>query len=136
MSNVEIVRRALVLTTDSREDIPDAELAELLAPDVVIDMSVRVFNPEVYEGYEGVRQYRDSLREVWHDVEFAPQELIENGDQVLAITRMTGSGRGSGVPIDARGGAALYTLAGGKITHIRFIGLDREEALAELRGQS
>jgi ketosteroid isomerase-like protein len=135
VSNAEVVRRALVLTNDRRETIPEDELAELLAPDIVVDMSARVFNPAVYEGYDGLHQYRVDLREVWEDVAFEPQELIEEGDHVLAITRMKGFGRGSGVPIDEEG-MALYRLAAGKIEHVRFLGQSREEALAELRAQA
>ena len=134
MSNADVVRRALTLTNDPREDLPDEELGELFAPDVVVDMSARVFNPHVYEGYEGLRQYRVDLREVWQDVLFDPQELIEDGERVLAITRMTGSGRGSGVPIDEEG-AVLYRFDGGRIDHARFLDLSRDGAVAELRDQ-
>jgi hypothetical protein len=134
LSNAEIVRRALELTNDPREEIPDEELAELFVPDVVIDMTARVFNPDVYEGYDGLRRYRVDLREVWEAVAFEPQELIERGDRVLAITRMTGSGRGSGVPIDELG-MALYRLGDGRIEHCRFVGQSREEALEVLRDQ-
>lgn len=132
VSNADVVRRVLALTNDPREDLPDEELGELFAPDVVVDMSARVFNPHVYEGYDGLRQYRVDLREVWEDVAFDPQELIEDDDRVLAITRMTGSGRGSGVPIDEKG-AVLYRLAAGRVEHVRFLDLSRDDAVAELR---
>ncbi len=36
---------------------PTTELAEVYAPDVVLDMCARVFNPKVYGGYEGLREY-------------------------------------------------------------------------------
>jgi ketosteroid isomerase-like protein len=133
VSNADVVRRALALTTDPGADLSDEALAELFAPDVVVDMSARVFNPHVYEGYDGLRQYRVDLGEVWQDVAFEPQELIEEGDGILAITRMTGLGRGSGVPIDALG-TVLYRLADGRIEHARFIDPeDHEKALAALR---
>jgi ketosteroid isomerase-like protein len=133
MSNAEVVRRALALTEDPRDDVPDEELAALVTPDVVIDMSARIFNPHVYEGFDGLRQYRVDLRETWHEVRFEPQEIIEQGDLVLAISRMKGQGRSSGVPIDAEG-AALYRLAEGKVEHVRFLGQGgRDEALATLR---
>jgi ketosteroid isomerase-like protein len=134
--NADLVRRALALTSDAREDIPDEELAELLAPGIVIDMSARVFNPHVYEGYGGLRQYRVDLRETWDEVAFHPEELIEEGDRVIAISRMRGYGRGSRVPID-EGGAAVYTVAGGRIHHVRFLGpVGRDEALAMLRAEA
>ena len=109
MSNAEVVRRALVLTNDPREDLSD-----------------------VYEGFDGLRQYRVDLRKVWHDVSFEPQEIVDKGNDVLVTTRMIGLGRVSGVPIDEPG-VVLYQLAGGRIEHIRFIGTSRDAAVTELR---
>jgi hypothetical protein len=37
---------------------------ELMAPDVEIDMSRRVFNPEVFHGLEGMARLRGEIREV------------------------------------------------------------------------
>jgi ketosteroid isomerase-like protein len=135
VSNADVVRRALALTNDAPADISDEELGELFAPDVVLDMTARVFNPDMYEGYDGLRRYLVDLREVWEDVAFEPHELIEEGERVLAVTRMTGSGRGSGVPIDELG-MALYRIGNGRIDHCRFVGQDREEALEALRADS
>ena len=50
---------------------PTRSSAEVFAPDVVLDMSARVFNPQVYEGYDGLRQFRADAREVWETLSSA-----------------------------------------------------------------
>ena len=66
--SVELVRRALEYTNTPAHDAPDEELATVFAPDVVLDMSTRVFNPKVYEGYDGLREFRaDLLEDTYED---------------------------------------------------------------------
>ena len=128
--------RALELTSDERQELDDELLAELFVPDVVIDMSARVFNPKTYRGYDGLRAYREDLGEVWAEVSLEPQMLLEEGEHVVAISRMRGRGRGSGAPIDAEA-AGMWTVVDGRITHSRFLGeMTRDEALAALREAS
>ena len=134
MSNADVVRRALAFASEPHE-ITDEALAEVYAPDVVIDMSARVFNPKSYRGYEGLREYRDDLYETWDDVVLEPEEFIEEGEKTLAISRMRGRGRESGIPIDERA-AGIWTIRDGRIVHSLFLGpMDRDEALAALRDQ-
>ena len=42
-----------------------AAVEELLHPEVEIDMTVRVMNPEVYRGYEGLWRYAADITELW-----------------------------------------------------------------------
>ena len=138
MSNADVVRRALALTNDPRQDIPDEELAELFAPDVVLDLTTRVFNPKVYVGHEGLREFRSDALEIWESLSIAATELIEEGDCVLVRTRVQSRGRGSGVPMEAEG-AGIWTVADGRLKHYRLLapgGVGRDEAIAELRAQS
>ena len=68
----------------------DAEgLAELCAPDFRLDMSDRVFNPEVYSGHDGIRRFMAEVHEVW-----------ETFNVVLALVHSVGHGRWSGLDID------------------------------------
>jgi ketosteroid isomerase-like protein len=132
----ELIRRAYALADDPREDVPDEELAEVYAPDVVIDMSVRVFNPKAYRGYDGLREYRIDLRETWDEVVFDVVEFIEEGESVLVMTRMRGRGRAGRVPIDERG-AGIWTFRDDRAVHHLFLGpISRDDALAALRAQS
>jgi ketosteroid isomerase-like protein len=133
----DLIRRALAFASAPRDDITDDALAEVYAPDVVIDMSSgRVFNPKAYRGYDGLREYRDDLYETWDEVVFEPEDFIDEGEETLVISRMRGRGRGSGVPIDERA-AGIWTVREGRIVYHRFLGaMSRDEALAELRAQS
>ncbi len=133
--SAELVRRALELTTGP-PDLPDEELADLFAPDVVLDLTARVFNPKVYEGYDGLREFRADALEIWESLIISPAEIVEEGNRVLVITRVQSLGRASGVPMEAEG-AGIWTVADGRLTHYRLLGLvSRDEALAALRDQS
>ena len=114
----------------------DEDLAEVFAPDVVLDMSTRVFNPKVYEGFDGLREFRADAREVWETLTVSEAEIVEEGDHVLVLTRVQAQGRGSGIPMDAQG-AGIWTVADGRLKHYRLLApghSDREDALAALRG--
>jgi ketosteroid isomerase-like protein len=117
--NVEIVRRAL----SARR----SEFAELLDPSVRLDLSERVFNPAVYEGYEGIMQWRADVGEVWEAYWSEPEEYYDGDEVVVAFIRERGRGKGSGIEIDRRT-AFLCTLRAGKLTEIRLY-LDRDRAL-------
>jgi ketosteroid isomerase-like protein len=134
--NADLVRRALEYT-NGPTDVSDEELAEVFAPDVVLDMSTRVFNPKVYEGYDGLRGFGDDAREVWESLSISATEIVEEGDCVLVLTHVRSRGRGSGVPIDMSGGAGIWTVADGRLTHYQLLGVvARDEALAALRAQA
>ena len=49
-ANVELVRRVLGAAGNVRIE----RFVELLDPDVRFDLSGRVFNPAIYDGYEGL----------------------------------------------------------------------------------
>jgi len=138
MSNADLVRRALAFTNGASEDPSDAELAEVFAPDVVLDMSTRVFNPHVYEGYDGLREFRADALEIWESLTITATELVEEGDHVLVLTRVQSRGRGSGVPMEVEG-AGIWTLADGRLTHYRLLApqqVDRDDAVAALQAQA
>jgi len=66
--NVEIVRRALIARRN--------EFADVLDPAVRLDLSERVFNPAVYEGYEGIMRWREEARDVWESHRSEPERLF------------------------------------------------------------
>jgi hypothetical protein len=133
-----LVRRSLEFTNAHAEEPTDEELAEVYAPDVVLDMSVRVFNPKVYEGYEGLREFRADALEIWDSLSVTATELIEEGDYVLMLMRVQSSGRGSGVPMEVQG-AGIWTAAEGRLKHYRLLAagdVDRDDAIAALREEA
>jgi ketosteroid isomerase-like protein len=95
-ARTDIIRRAHDAL--NRGDAP--ALAALCAPDFRLDMSDRVFNPEVYSGHDGIRRFVAEVHEVWETFTWEPSNLIEAGDLVLAVVHSIGRGRGSGLEID------------------------------------
>jgi len=130
--SADLARRALELTNGSLET-SDEELAEVFTPDVVLDMTARVFNPHVYRGYEGLREFLSDTREVWEILTMTETEIVEEGDLVLVRTRIQSRGRGSGIALAVEG-AGIWTVADGRLAHYRLLGeVERDEALAALR---
>ena len=84
-----------------------------------LDMSDRIFNPAVYEGHEGIRRFYSEVRDVWASYVWQPEEIIEAGENIVALLRSTGRGRGSGVEVE-RDTAMLWSLSGGRAVAVRF----------------
>jgi ketosteroid isomerase-like protein len=99
-ARAEVVRRA----HDALNRGDARALAELCAPDFRLDMSDRVFNPEVYSGHDGIRRFVTEVHEVWETFTWEPTDLKEAGNFVLAEVHSVGRGRGSGLEIDRRSG--------------------------------
>jgi ketosteroid isomerase-like protein len=127
--SVAIVRRALRLLGESHEQGELSEgLLALCAPDVRIDASRRVFNPEVYDGVAGVCRAIRDITDAWESFHERHDRIIDAGERVLVIQTITGRGRASGVPVEQRG-ALIWTVRDGLIRLIEVF-LDPDEALA------
>ena len=100
---------------------------ELFAPDVVIDMTRRVFNPDTYEGHDGLRRLGREVGEVWGEFQIEPERFIDAGRQVVVIETRRGRGRGSEVEVGMRSGV-IWTIQEGKVVRME-TDLDPDEAL-------
>jgi ketosteroid isomerase-like protein len=120
--NLEIVRRAL---SARRSDFVD-----VLDPAVRLDFSERVFNPDVYEGYEGIMRWRAEVGEIWDYYRSEPEELFDADQAVVVFTRERGRAKGSGVEIAQHPTALLCRLRAGRVSEIRLYH-DRERALRD-----
>jgi ketosteroid isomerase-like protein len=118
--NVDVVRRAL----SARR----SEFEEVLDPALRLDLSERVFNPAVYEGYEGIMRWRADVGDVWDSYRSEPEEFFDRDDVVVVFTRERGRAKGSGIEVDQHPTALLCRLRAGLVTEIRLYH-DREQAL-------
>lgn len=84
------------------------------------------FEP-LYRGHEGVRTALRSWLEAWESIEYRPVEIIDAGDDVLALVRITARGRASGVNVSYEH-PQVWTVDEGKVTRMRVFA-DRREAL-------
>ncbi len=128
--NIEVVRRVHESRAEWNGSSGAALLRELFDPDVRLDMSRRVFNPVVYEGYAGLAQWARDITEVWASFEATVERFADAGDLVVAIVRRRGIGRESGIAVEDHS-ASIWTLRDGRVVEIR-TEFEPAEALAEI----
>ena len=123
--NAEVVRRAHQALNSGDMDA----LVALCEKEFRLDMSDRVFNPAVYEGHDGIRQFYAEVRDVWEIYVWVPEQLIEAGADVVALLRSTGRGRESGVEVE-RETAIVWSVLDRRLTGLRFY-RNRDEAMRQ-----
>ena len=114
LENVELVRRMqeAFLSSD-----PDLALA-FFASDVEWDVRDRP-GGKVWHGPSGVRRAMVEWSEVWEEWQVETERFLEAGeDTVLILWRERGRGKGSGIPMEQRGGI-LVTVDEGRIVRGR-----------------
>ena len=108
-----------------------------------LDAAVSLFGPEIvwhtylvpgagggtYHGHEGIRELWSDARNVFGDFRNEPERLIAAGDRVVAMVRVCGWGKESGVAVEAKI-AHLLTFRGDKVVQVDSYD-DRDEALRE-----
>jgi ketosteroid isomerase-like protein len=119
--NVELVRRALTARR--------SEFEEVLDPEVRLDLSERVFNPAIYEGYDGIMRWRAEVGDVWDFYRTEAEQFLDGDDVVVVLARERARGKGSGIEVD-RTTALLYRLSAGRVSEIRLYH-DRGRALRD-----
>jgi ketosteroid isomerase-like protein len=122
--NVETIRRGyehVITTGDLLEDIAH--------PDFVWDMSTFRNWPErqTYDGIEGARTFLADWTSAWEDWRLEVKELLDAGDDVVAIVHQSGRSKATSLPVDMDF-AQLWTLRDGKEIRMRMYA-DPDEAL-------
>jgi ketosteroid isomerase-like protein len=82
----------------------------------------------VYRGPQAAIDQIGSWTEPFKGFDWRPNQLVLSGDRVMITGRMSGEGRGSGVPVEAEEWH-VWTLRDGRIVHLQMF-LDEEEARA------
>src|ERR1700680_4848186 len=99
-----------VLTTRQDGIARQDEITDLLDPAVRLDLSERVFNPAMYDGYEGLVRWRADIGDVWESYRTEPEELFDGDEVVVVFTRERGRAKGSGIEVDQHPTALLCRL--------------------------
>lgn len=128
--NVEIVSRCVELF-DGRnlaQGLEGLDALELLDPDVELDLSRNIFNPDIYRGRAEIQRWRSMVEEVWDDFHGVAEEVIDAGDKVVVAVKMGGKGKESGVEVNMQI-YSIWTVRDSKV--VRIVGgyRDRSEAL-------
>ena len=112
--NIEIVRAWFAAFEPSLDDV-----ADFWHPD--IDWRAIEGAPDdigVFRGPEAMRRYYEQWYETFDDLRAAPEELIDAGEQVVAVVHVTAQMKKSDSEIDMRM-AIVLTLRDGKIARGR-----------------
>ena len=122
--NVEIARRSLALLSQGDEAAWDE-----MPPEFVFDFSRRLIDPVVLRGRDEMRAWMERERQMSEGghVGFEPKELIDAGDKVLALVRVSARGKASGVPVEAHVWA-VCRFSDGKLVEWTYFGDDRAAA--------
>ena len=99
---------------------------ELLDPDIEWSEPPEVPDSQTSRGHEGVRRSLSKFVGTWENFHLEVVELIDAGDNVIACTRLTGRGKGSGVEVDQEQ-FAVWTIRDGKAVRLQMV-FDRDEA--------
>ena len=93
-----------------------AEIREIFDPDVEwVAAPHSLLASEEYRGYDGVRRFWTQFLSAWDEYGLQVEEVIDAGDQVVAVMRL--SGRTNELEVDeAR--SSLLTLRDGRIVRI------------------
>ena len=123
--NVESVRRAF--EAFNRRDA-DALLEE--ADSGIVQDWSRAVGPEqgIFRGSDQVRKFLRSWWEAFDESVVVVDDLIDAGDQVVAVFHGRQRGRGSGLVIDGRGSVLVWGFRGGKLVSTTLY-QERAEAL-------
>jgi ketosteroid isomerase-like protein len=134
--NVELVRRAYEVFNEGG---PEAVIrAGLWSPEIVFDFSPsEIPGLGVYRGHDEVRAF---FEDDWfgafpfEEWEVVLDELVEHGDEVIAVHHQRGLGASSGVAAELEQGI-IFTLRDGEVVRAEIYG-DPEKALeaAGLKG--
>jgi ketosteroid isomerase-like protein len=122
--NLEIVRQVY----EAAAGRDSASIFALYDPDVELDATrLGVGDLGVYRGHEGLRSLFGALHQVWGELEYDYEELIDAGEHVAAVVTRHARGRASGVDVEAPL-AVLWTVREGKVVKVVWF-TTREEAL-------
>jgi ketosteroid isomerase-like protein len=128
--NVEVVRRVIEAFNAAWErGTPTAfDWAVHIAPDAEWIPAPELVGPAVYRGVDGWIKFMRTWTEDFEDWSSRIERLIDAGEnRVVALTHQSGTGKGSGVPVDLHHGS-VFELEDGRITRMRIYG-DAREAL-------
>ena len=86
-----------------------------------------VWDGRVFKGFEGTQEWISDTRETWEDYSQELTEIIDLGENVVVVLRISARGGGSGVPV-AQELAVVWRFEGDKAVRARSF-TSRAEAL-------
>lgn len=116
--DLDVARAALAALQESaRLGEPTEALLAICRSDIHVDATRRVFNPETYDGREGIGALVREMREAWEGFTHVPERLVEADGRILAIHTIEGRGSASGVQASSRS-ALIFTIRDGRVSAV------------------
>jgi ketosteroid isomerase-like protein len=115
--NIEVVRSLYAIWEQDAFGNLDDEVYDVLDPGIEWDASRRTFDPGVYHGHDGIREFVAELGEVWESGRIEPLEFIPTRDEVIVPVRLMLVSRTDHQLVSANA-AHAWRLRGGKV--VRF----------------
>jgi ketosteroid isomerase-like protein len=106
----------------------------LLDPDIVVRDRPESPDPRTYHGYQGVRDALAASDETFANFELEPEEFIGEGEYVVVVLTMRGTGRGSGITVEERI-AHQWKVRDGKAVELQVYS-DPDDALRDARARA
>ena len=91
---------------------------EYYDPEIVWEQDEKFVEPWTHYGHAGVRRVFESVFESFEEFQVEVEELLDLGDRVLAILRIAGTAKLTGMELGTPG-AHLFSFRDGKIVHFR-----------------
>lgn len=105
-------------------------MLELMDPEVEVRDRPESPDAGVHHRHAGAREVFNASVETFDHMELIPERFVEEGDGVVVVLLMRGTGRGSGVPVEERI-AHLWRFTGEKVSFLQVF-TEPEDALAQL----
>lgn len=112
--NAELVRRGYEAW--NRGDVE--AVVSFLDPQIEWRGYTHIPESGTLEGRDEVKAWLERFLDAWEQLEIEVTELIDAGDQVVALVRFRGSVKGSGVPVEGGTDAHVWTVRGGHIVAV------------------
>jgi ketosteroid isomerase-like protein len=114
LSNVELVR--LAVDAANRRDLATTDA--IWSEEGEFHSTFAATEGRVFRGRRGIRDYFDTLGEVFDDMRIEIEEITDASEnRLVVVLRVSGRGRGSGVSVEQRNGQ-VWTFIDGKIARI------------------
>jgi ketosteroid isomerase-like protein len=82
----------------------------------------------LWQGHEGLRRWSRQYYDSWESLEDTVEELVDAGEHVVVIVTTRGQGRGSGVEVEWKDHAGVFTVRESKVVRVVWFP-NREQAL-------
>ena len=98
MSNAQLATEMVAAYQQGDEE----SLVSVVDPQIEIHGEAGLLNSGTYHGLEGFQHWTAAWEDAWEDSRYEITQMSEVGDDlVVAAVRVTGTGKGSGVPMKA-----------------------------------